>query len=265
MNFEVFRGTIVHDRFELADFAGEIEHEKKSAVTSFYRCTELIRDGIDVAGENELLKASLLLSVFSSTECYFRDVLSDTLVLCPLSKRTASFKMISLGASLWDQKNPINPAVFENFSFSTELKKFREILSDYFNLKFKDSDSLAAAYLEYEKLNELRHSLIHCNGYLWGKNANKLNATYPGETKRLKVQPTAYSLQAAISLCSNLVFTFNEYLSEEIFKRVQVNLGPNPGRDAALEVYFKTYYFEKNPSSYELDFSEFLRKYDEEY
>ncbi len=161
----------------------------------------------------------MLVEVVSTTENYFRDILSRLLQICPDSKTKSSEKTISLGSVMWHGGQNFERGAFENLSFSdsSNIKKACSEFLGYPIKEMKNGGQTMAVMEEFNKICELRHGIVHSNSVLAGKNAVKLGIGNKTNLTKIRIEFSQFQQCAAI--CSALVISFNTELFEEMARR----------------------------------------------
>lgn len=157
----------------------------------------------------------LMLGLVSTAEGYFRSILSACLEICPISRKVASDKSISLGGVLWHGSGEFRRSAFEHMSF-TSAKDLKSASSGY--LKFDLSGSNFSTLLEdYDVICNVRYGLVHNSGVLPGKNAAQIDIRKFTRSVRIDID-FAY-LQSAGAVVDSLVTTFNRNLFKVMCER----------------------------------------------
>lgn len=165
--------------------------------------------------EMSTLGGFLLLGLISSTEGYFRSILSSALDICPLSKKTAAEKQINLGGILWHGKNEFRRSAFEHMSF-TSAKELITASKNYIGFEMKGSvfDSILE---DFDAICHLRHGLIHNAGILPGRNAVQIDIQQ--YSKPVEILIDYGFLQNAAASLDSLVATYNRVLFLQMCER----------------------------------------------
>lgn len=155
------------------------------------------------------LGALLFLGHISATENYLREIFAFVLRSCGIAKRAATDNGVKWGSVLWHRTGVLEMAAFEHLSFAgeTEIKK---ACRTFLGFPISDASPLATPLSEFDRLCELRHSVVHSNGYIAGKNAIALSL--PPVAGLLKVRIDYPQLQEAAWICTSLVTSFNTEL-----------------------------------------------------
>lgn len=221
----------------LADVTAYVRSATDSRLSAIDRCYDHIRLLNSIANPTALLATPELgqlvfLGLISATENYFREVMASTLRICGLAKQAASDHTVKWGSVLWHQGNNVEISAFENSSFasSNEIKKS---CRNFLAFSIQDSSPLITPLEEFDRLCEIRHSVVHANGYIAGKNAVVLNL--PPTTTRIRASLGFQQLQESALICTSLATTFNSQLFALIGKRWAIEWRTKPDWNPANE------------------------------
>ncbi len=190
----------------------------QSPIDRFYtRRDEILRVCTPVfALTNPAIAPLLLVGLISSVENYYRDIIASLIKICPISKELTAEKTINL-ASVWFGYNNIEKGALENTSFS-DSKNISKNLGGIFGLDSeKSSNPLNFPLLEFSKLCELRHAIVHSGGELSGKNAVKLQLANSQNSVQVALGYT--ELQEAAAVCTSLICISNLELFKQMAHR----------------------------------------------
>lgn len=158
----------------------------------------------------------LLVGFVSATENYFRDVLAGIVSTCPVAQARAGNEKISLGTVLWHGGKLAGRGAFELISF-TSAENVRDTLRKYAAFEVKKNGPLDAALVEYEKICELRHGIVHSGGVIAGKNALKLELSRA--TPESTISVGFPEIQECAEVCSTVIGSANSELFSELTTR----------------------------------------------
>lgn len=164
---------------------------------------------------NQFLGRLLALGIVAAAESYFREVLAGSMMLCPMAKSNASAKTVNLGSLLWHGHGSFSRSAFDNSSFSSS-DGLRKATLDYVSYKMTDS-AFATPLAEFEKVCNIRHSIVHADGILPGKNAVQLDI--PPQKGPVKLVIGYNELQDIASIVTTLVATYNRELFSMMCQR----------------------------------------------
>lgn len=191
----------------------------KSAIDEFYASTNATLTKIDpafLANYGDDIAGLLFVGLISSTENYFRDILGFILSTCPVAQAHAADEKVQLGSLLWAENELQNRAAFEFLPFSSAAS-VRSAVTKFCNYQIKKNGTFDLMLMEFDKLCELRHAIVHSAHIVAGKNAIKLNLKKSSQA--LKVRIRYPELQASGSVCTSLVQAANNELFEAIVTR----------------------------------------------
>lgn len=180
-----------------------------SAIDEFYKNrTNLLRiaDTPDKLQDTPGLGNLLFLGIMSITENYFRNIISEVIRLCPISKSASSNQSVNLGSIIWHEGYMIEKGSLENLSFA-DVSTIKSTFKKFLNIDIKNGGEVQAALDEYEKICQLRHAVVHSDGYLAGKNAVKLGLQSNG--KKVKINIKYRELQEIALICTSLIASVN--------------------------------------------------------
>lgn len=182
--------------------------------------------------ENPVLGGLLLLGAVSAAEAYFRSVLSASLEICPICRKTAGEKQINLGGVLWHGQEGFRRSAFEHMSFSSR-EELSRAASGYLAFTLKDS-SFKVPLSQYDIACHLRHGIVHNGGILPGRNAVQLGVRKFERPVEIIVDFSL--LQRTIAAVDTLVLTFNRELFSEMCERWAVQWRRREDWDPSREV-----------------------------
>ncbi|MBB5047567.1 hypothetical protein HNR60_002324 [Rhodopseudomonas rhenobacensis] len=157
---------------------------------------------------NDFIGRLLVLGVVAASEAYFREVLSQSMTLCPVARSAAAAKTINLGGLLWHGREGFSRSAFDNSSFSS-AKELKSAAQEYIGFKLAES-SFGALLQEFDKVCQIRHGIVHGDGVLPGKNAVQLDV--PPQQTPVMIVVRFDQLQEVASVVTTLVVTFNREL-----------------------------------------------------
>jgi len=178
---------------------------------------------------HELTACNLVLSLIALTENFFRNLFNETLKICPSSQKVSCTNSINLGSAIWHNKTNLHRAAFEHFSFA-DMKKINSSFKSYLDI---DAKSLSAILVEFDKVCELRHAIVHSDRFLAGKNALYLEVNRTDEEIRVFIGNAEF--QNIASICNNLVVSSNHLVYVELCKRWAIDWRKSPSWTPANE------------------------------
>ncbi|MCP8971340.1 hypothetical protein [Ectobacillus ponti] len=211
----------VQPNYKLPDLKGFIEYVDFTPIApidEFKRgLREIIKLGVqNFFIDNKAIASTLLLSLVSLTENYFRNILSRAILICPHAQKVSSSQNVNLGTVLWYGSEKAIQGVSENFSFasSSEIKNVSQKLLGF---QVQKNSLLESVLEEYDKVCNLRHAVVHSDGFLAGKNATSLSIVKVD--KRVRVFFDYASFQEVSAMCLTLVTNYNDELFKEFCER----------------------------------------------
>jgi hypothetical protein len=190
----------------IADYTSE-STENESAIDLFYGGRIQLLNAVEPswAQNHPAVVALVLVGLISQTENYFRNIISGVIKICPLAKSQSATKPVNL-ATAWHGSTSIEKGAFENISFSSS-ETISKTLKSIIGYEIKGSSQIKAPLLEFDKLCELRHAVVHSGGLLAGKNAVRLQL--PNSKKASGVRLGYPELQESAEVCTALVCSSN--------------------------------------------------------
>lgn len=165
---------------------------------------------------NPTLAPLLLVGLVSNVETYFRAIFAHTIKICPIARKESSKKAMNL-SSIYFGYDFIELSAFENQSMSDSqviIKNIKTIFDININ---NNSCSIKPPLLEFQKICELRHSIVHSNGIINSKNAIELEL--PANANHYNVKLSFSEIQNAALICTSLICASNIAFFEQIVNR----------------------------------------------
>jgi hypothetical protein len=215
---------------DIGNYVHSLSPFSNSPIDRFYKST---RKFLQVGSQNFIaanpfIGPLLLVGIVSSTENYFRDLLSMVIHICPLCKKISADNSIKFGSVLWHKGINIERGALEHISFA-DHKNIKRQVKKFTGYQIKDNGPSDTVIEEYSKVCELRHGIVHSNLEFAGINAIKLELLNISSPSRIKVEYT--ELQECASVCTTLVASFNTEFFEEMAKRWAVEWPNSPSWD----------------------------------
>jgi len=189
-----------------------------SAIDEFYNTRNELLATITpgFATNNPRVSALVLVGLISATENYFRNIFAEMIKICPISKKNTAEKSVNLATTWFGYKN-LEKGAFENSSFS-DYKVVKNNLNNIFGINIEQgANQIQAPLLQFQKLCEMRHAIVHSSGNITGKNAVKLNLPSSPNEARITVQFA--ELQEAADICTSLVRAANAEIYIKMSRR----------------------------------------------
>lgn len=193
--------------------------EYRSAIDRYYKT---VRDILDIVKTPDYLEYHpsvgplLFIGIVSGTENYFRDVMSETIRICPISQAKSSAQSINLGSVIWHAGCNVERGSFENISLA-DSDMIRNTCRKYIDFDINKTGSTSSALDEFDKICELRHGIVHSSSIVAGKNAIRLGIK--GSIHTVKIAIGYKQLQECAAICTFLVSSFNTELFNILMKR----------------------------------------------
>lgn len=204
---------------QVDSFVVEKNRLSVSPIDAFYKSTgdiltkaspDFIRDyGEEIAG-------LLFVGLISATENYYRDILGVILSICPISQVYSADEKIQLGSLLWGPKALHNRSAFEFMAFSSG-KNVKDTFNSFTNHIIRQNGLWHSMLIEYDKLCEFRHAVVHSGHIIAGKNAVKLRLKPSKRVMKLSIDYGR--MQAAGRVCTAFVQAANNELFEVMVER----------------------------------------------
>lgn len=211
--------TPVSSTASLSNISRYVEPNSESNPISTFMSTraDIIRAGNAAVLQNHpVIGRLLLVGCVSAFENYCRGVLSGCLTLCPISQSKSSEKNVSLGGAIWHGPNGnFNRSAFEHKSLA-DTKELKSVFREY--LDFDLGQPLFMDLINsYEVIMQLRHAVVHSDGYLPGRNAVKLEISRSHPYLLVKVNSSR--VQEILLVLSTLASTINRELFSVMCRR----------------------------------------------
>ncbi|MFD2867379.1 hypothetical protein ACFSY7_02545 [Kurthia populi] len=162
------------------------------------------------------IATSMLLSLISLTENYFRNIISRCILICPVAQKASASQNINLGSVLWHGANNLIHGISENTSFASG-SEIKSISSKFIGFQVQKNSLLDSVLNEFDKICHFRHAVVHSDGNLAGKNATALSLTKVEDKVSIKLD--YHNFQEISALCLTLVTNYNDELFKEISDR----------------------------------------------
>ncbi len=159
----------------------------------------------------------VLLGHVSAVESYIRAIFRKLILIDDSTQMACYQKALNYGAVLVHDKDSLPDALLELISFSSK-RNIEETLKDYFGVKGHFPSGLEPVLLEYSKICQLRHCIVHKFGTLGFNNivhdltTNKLLISKP-------IKNDFASIQEVSQICWNVVHEINQLLWQNSMMR----------------------------------------------
>lgn len=204
---------------DLSSCVGSPSFSIKSAIDNFEdQLRNIIKRGFDNRSDPFVL-GMLMMVLTSACEMYFRTVISNAAISCPICNANNIDKgRISFRAVEYYPAPMLVLALVEHVSFSDSdavRKQTQELLQITVPTSDKGSSSIATALQQYDRVCALRHALIHSSGLI-----NSQNSAEAGLQDMKIIFPSNDGLQMVADICRNVVLSFNQFLFNSIISRL---------------------------------------------
>jgi hypothetical protein len=149
----------------------------ESPIDGFYgahagliRISGIIGTGVLLPQDESLLGGQLLLGFVSATELYLRQSIARAVQICPVVRARNRDQTIPFGALDYYPRGDIEHSLTERVSFS-EPGTIGKQLNARLGVTVTPNSSLQRSIADFEKLCQLRHSLVHSHGVINSSNA----------------------------------------------------------------------------------------------
>lgn len=175
----------------------------------------LVRSGRPEISADSVFLRLLLLEVVSGAEYYFRRVLTELLIACPLSRTAAGAKVLPLSAISYYDKPLIGFGVLEGLSLAGkgEIKKQTMAMT---GLEIKNGSSEFVALEDFEKICHIRHAIVHAKGQLGSHNAIELGLA---SSSPRRIEFDSINFQKLVAKTQNAVRAYNRFLFRASLER----------------------------------------------
>lgn len=199
----------------------------EAPIDIFYRSSQdLLRVGTPpFLSANPAMGPLLLVGLVSATENFFRDALARIIQICPIAKAASADQSIKLGSVVWHGAIDVERGAFDHISFA-DVDNVVSSSKKFIGYQIQKSGILK----EFEKICELRHSVVHSGAVIAGKNAIRLQI--PATSGALRVGIGFAELQEAGDVCTTLVASVNTELFNEMARRWAVEWPKLPSWDS---------------------------------
>lgn len=206
----------------------------------------------------------IFLGCISAVESYIRKIIRNIINVDDWSRRNCEGQTLKYGAVLSHNDITMLPeALLEEYSFANGWN-IKETISKLIGIKFDKSEPLNTALIEFSKICQLRHCVVHRFGLLGSNNAIELGLS---EHKRYLEKPMRIDfdhLNEMVQVCENVVKVINNHLFCEVIERTFVNNTEvwhlDYRRDRTkFKKYFDLFKDSSCPIDYNIVYKEFIR------
>lgn len=214
------------DAMQISDCVVPIESDSPSPVEQFENAlAALARMSSEIAGHPhpEVLGEMIVVSAVASVEAFFRDLLSELVMACPIVRENLRTEQITVGAATSYPEGMVGLALVERELFSSK-GVIEKQLKRFTRLDLRGQEELKAAISAYERACTCRHAAAHWRGYVDSATLADLGVDGAMKT-RFQIRTTYELTQRVLAACDHLVHTANEVLLDLTVNRwVKANL-----------------------------------------
>ncbi|MGY1459014.1 hypothetical protein ACW5F0_10245 [Luteimonas sp. A534] len=190
----------------------------QNPISRYFEVTEHLKRKLLSAGEEDAATLGLLvIGVISALEFYIRSLFAHVYLLCPLSQRHSELVAAPLGGLSFHAGtgHPYLLSAFEHESLA-DSKKIKAYCEKYLGLKIASDRSVEVVLADFDKLCELRHCLVHANGYVGLKASRELGL--PGRSPR-KILFRKSLVFEVLKVAHNVVRAVNRSIADQAVDR----------------------------------------------
>lgn len=223
---------------EILKYVTRVSPSNESPLDDFYFFSKEVMTSATpaVINSNDWIGSLYAISIVSNTENYFRDIFTKILKMCPSTQKNAASNSINFGSVIWHPNDIVERGAFEHLSLAS-AEQIISTTRKYIGMDLNSTD-VKSILVEFDKVCELRHGIVHSNRVLAGKNAIKLQL--PPSAEITKIVVTFGLLQEMSSICTTLVVSFNQLMFETMSKRWATTWRRLPSWDSDKEsAYYK--------------------------
>ena len=214
------------DAMQISDCVVPIGSDSPSPVEQFENAlAALARMSSEISAHShpEVLGEMIIVSAVASVEAFFRDLLSELVMACPLVRENLRGEHITVGAATSYPEGMVGLALVERELFSSK-GVIEKQLRRFMKLDLKGQQELKAAISAYERACTCRHAAAHWRGYVDSATLAELGVDGAMKT-RYQIRTTYELVQRVLAACDHLVHTANEVLLDLTVNRwVKANL-----------------------------------------
>jgi hypothetical protein len=160
----------------------------------------------------------ILLGQISCVESYIREIFRKLILIDKHSFSACSSLMLTFTAANNYEKEILPEALMELYSFASK-KNITEALKNLLDIKGNLTINLENILIEFEKICQLRHCMIHRFGKLGSNNALKLGIEKHIECLEKPLSLNDTYLFDTYNTCRNVGLILNNYLFKKIMNR----------------------------------------------
>ena len=152
------------------------ESPRSNPISRYFEATDHLKRKLIISGDDDAATLGLLvIGVISALEYYVRSIFARVYIICPVSQRHSELLGAPLGGPSFHAGtgHPYLLSAFDHESLA-DSKKIKAHCEKYLGLRISSDKSVEAVLSDFDKLCELRHCLVHANGYVGLKASHEL-------------------------------------------------------------------------------------------
>lgn len=201
------------DAMQISDCVVPTSGETPSPITQFETALNTLgrmSAGIPVHDHPEVLGEMIIIAAVGTTETYFRDVLSELLMICPLVQENLRGEQITVGAATSYPNGMLGLALVERALFSSR-GVIAQQLKRFLKLDLRGQPELAAAVESFERACTCRHAAAHWRGFVDSSTLISLGVNQATQA-RYQIR-TSYELsQRVLAACDHVAHVANQVI-----------------------------------------------------
>lgn len=165
----------------------------------------------------EVLGEMVVVAAVASVEAYFRDVLSELVMVCPFVRENLRHEQITVGAATSYPEGMVGLALVERELFSSR-GVIEKQLKRFLKLDLRGQEELRAAVTAFERACTCRHAAAHWRGYVDSSTLSSLGVT-GAVRSRYQIRTSFELTQRVLAACDHLVHVANDVLLDVTLNR----------------------------------------------
>jgi hypothetical protein len=206
--------------FSIADSLKQVPVGKKlNPIADYFDATSRLKGKIlsNSSAEDAELLGLMIVGVVSSAEFYFRSMLGQCILICPLCIRHSEMAQVPIGSIEYYRRSDycFVLGAMEHESLA-DAKKLASYIERFTGFQTGKDSSVTVALDGYDDLCEVRHCLAHARGFLSLKGSRALKLQERDFSKVLVSQDGALNL---LKLSHNCVRAVNRFVFNSLVNR----------------------------------------------
>lgn len=174
---------------------------------------------IDPTNFSQLNANLVVLGSVSAVESYLREVIRKCINIDQISRNNCELLSITYAAAISHSSKMMPEAILENYTFSNK-DNIIDAIKNILSIKGHRDKNLDEILIEYDKVCNVRHCLVHRYGKLGAKNASILGLNFHQHLIEKPILLDYIKLQSIQSICISLVEEMNNFLFRKIMHRL---------------------------------------------